>query len=237
MGKGVEASPISSKGQAGADPYSIPLDKIDVSDSEIFESDTLWGVFRTPTQRRIPSTTAPRASSAPTGRSPASTTSSMSRRTHEIFSSARSIVVGDPDPDFPLEAGFITMDGPRHLAHRKVVQPVAAPRNLKLLEPLIRERVIEILDGLPVGETFDWVDRVSIELTTGMLATLFDFPYEQRRKLTFWSDMATASPDMVGAGWYHRRRNAGPRSWNVSRCLPSSGRSGRTSRRASVWTW
>jgi cytochrome P450 len=32
-----------------------------------------------------------------------------------------------------------------------------------------------------------------------MLATLFDFPYEQRRKLTFWSDMATASPEQVGA--------------------------------------
>ncbi len=108
-------------------------------------------------------------------------------------------MVGDPDPGFPLEAGFITMDGPRHDAHRKVVQPVVAPRNLKHLEPLIRERVKEILDGLPVGETFDWVDRVSIELTTGMLATLFDFPWEERRKLTFWSDMATASPEMVGS--------------------------------------
>ncbi len=107
----------------------------------------------------------------------------------EIFSSARSIVVGDPDPSFPLEAGFITMDGPGHDAHRKVVQPVASPRNLTFLEPLIRERVGEILDGLPVGETFDWVDLVSIELTTGMLATLFDFPWEQRRKLTFWSDI------------------------------------------------
>jgi cytochrome P450 len=89
-------------------------------------------------------------------------------------------VVGDPDPSFPLEAGFITMDGPQHDAYRKVVQPVAAPRNIVFLEPLIRARLGEILDGLPVGETFDWVDRVSIELTTGMLATLFDFPCEQR---------------------------------------------------------
>ena len=81
-----------------------------------------------------------------------------------------------------------------------MVQPVAAPRNLTVLEPLIRARVREILDGLPVGETFDWVDRVSIEITTGMLATLFDFPYEERRKLTYWSDMATASPLQVGSG-------------------------------------
>ena len=70
-----------------------------------------------------------------------------------------------------------------------------------VLEPLIRQRVAEILDGLPVGETFDWVDRVSIELTTGMLATLFDFPCEERRKLTYWSDMATASPEqLAGSG-------------------------------------
>jgi cytochrome P450 len=68
-----------------------------------------------------------------------------------------------------------------------------------MLEPVIRQRAREILGSLPAGETFDWVDRVSIELTTGMLATLFDFPYEQRRKLTHWSDMATASPSMVGS--------------------------------------
>jgi cytochrome P450 len=77
------------------------------------------------------------------------------------------------------------------------VQPVASPRNLGKLEPLIRERVIAILDSLPVGETFDWVDRVSIELTTGMLATMFDFPWEDRRKLTFWSDMTTASDEQL----------------------------------------
>ena len=115
----------------------------------------------------------------------------------ETYSSARSIVLQDPDPDFPLESGFISMDGPKHLAQRNTVQPVLSPRNLRRLEPLIRERVIEILDDLPVGETFDWVARVSIELTTGMLATFFDFPYEHRRKLTRWSDIATSSEEQL----------------------------------------
>src|SRR3546814_8726608 len=54
----------------------------------------------------------------------------------------------------------------------------------------IRRRTAEVLDTLPVGEAFDWVDTVSIELTTQMLAILFDFPWEDRRKLTFWSDWA-----------------------------------------------
>jgi cytochrome P450 len=64
--------------------------------------------------------------------------------------------------------------------------------NLAKLESTIRERAQRILDSLPVGETFNWVDLVSIELTTQMLATIFDFPFEERRKLTYWSDMATS---------------------------------------------
>ena len=198
MSESVETNPIPSKGQAGADPYSIPLDKIDVSDSEIFETDTLWGYFER-LRNEDPVHYCAESEFGPYWSVTRFDDILYVEKNPEIFSSARSIVVGDPDPDFPLEAGFITMDGPRHIAHRKVVQPVAGPRNLKRLESQIRERVIETLDGLPLGETFDWVDRVSIELTTGMLATLFDFPYEQRRKLTFWSDMATASPEQVGA--------------------------------------
>jgi cytochrome P450 len=75
-----------------------------------------------------------------------------------------------------------------------VVSPIVAGPNLENLEPIIRERAGTILDSLPVGERFDWVDKVSIELTTMTLATLFDFPWEDRRKLTRWSDVATASP-------------------------------------------
>ena len=198
MSHSAEANPIASKGQAGVDPHSIPLDQIDVSDSELFETDTLWGYFER-LRKEDPVHYCAASEFGPYWSVTRFDDIVHVEKNPEIFSSARSIVVGDPDPDFPLEAGFITMDGARHQAHRKVAQPVAAPRNLALLEPLIRERVIEILDGLPRGETFDWVDRVSIELTTGMLATLFDFPYEDRRKLTFWSDMATASPAQVGA--------------------------------------
>jgi cytochrome P450 len=56
-----------------------------------------------------------------------------------------------------------------------------------------------VLDELPRNETFDWVDKVSIELTTMMLATLFDFPWEDRRKLTFWSDVAICNVNSPGA--------------------------------------
>src|SRR5215468_11617592 len=88
---------------------------------------------------------------------------------------------------------FIRMDPPRHTAQRRIVAPIVAPSNLANMEGLIRMRTASVLDGLPRGETFDWVDRVSTELTAMMLATLFDFPQAERRKLTHWSDVAIAN--------------------------------------------
>ncbi|MEM1231687.1 MAG: cytochrome P450 [Pseudomonadota bacterium] len=110
----------------------------------------------------------------------------------ELFSSEPAITLLDPLADFRT-TNFIAMDPPRHDLQRKTVQGVVAPMNLVKLEGTIRERAARILDSLPVGETFNWVDAVSVELTTQMLATLFDFPFEERRKLTYWSDMATSS--------------------------------------------
>ncbi|HLZ75716.1 cytochrome P450 [Phenylobacterium sp.] len=113
---------------------------------------------------------------------------------HEAFSSEPTIVLPDPAEDFTLPM-FIAMDPPKHDVQRKTVSPIVAGPNLAKLEPIIRERAAVILDACPIGEEFDWVDKVSIELTTMTLATLFDFPWEDRRKLTRWSDVATAAPD------------------------------------------
>jgi len=112
---------------------------------------------------------------------------------HQRFSSQDNITIIDAADEFQFEQ-FIAMDPPKHDEQRKVVAPVVGPRNLAQMEPLIRSRVADILDGLPVGEEFNWVQRVSVELTTQMLATLFDFPFEERRKLTYWSDVATLGP-------------------------------------------
>jgi cytochrome P450 len=123
------------------------------------------------------------------------------------FSSANGITLGfavgtELPPGSMMQSGanaaFISQDPPRHDEQRKTVQGVVAPANLVNLEPLIRERTCRVLDSLPDGETFDWVDTVSIELTTMMLATLFDFPFEDRRKLTRWSDIVFAIPEPGG---------------------------------------
>lgn len=121
----------------------------------------------------------------------------------EDFTSARGISLGARPSDGAetiqdVVRTFIAMDPPEHTAQRKTVRAVSAPSNLRTLEPLIRQRTAAVLDALPDGEPFDWVDTVSIELTTLMLASLFDFPLEDRRKLTRWSDIVFAIPEPGG---------------------------------------
>ncbi|TDH61315.1 cytochrome P450 [Dankookia rubra] len=111
---------------------------------------------------------------------------------HQVFSSELGGIQVIDQPKDMTRPSFIRMDPPKHDEQRKVVQPIVAPGNLANMEPLIRERTQRVLDGLPRNQEFDWVEHVSIELTTLMLATLFDFPVDDRRKLTYWSDVAIA---------------------------------------------
>jgi len=95
---------------------------------------------------------------------------------------------------------FIAMDDPEHAEKRKAVAPAVTPSEIAKLSGALRQRTEDILDGLPVGEPFDWVHSVSIPLTTAMIATLFDFPWEERDKLPEWSDWAAKidiGPDPV----------------------------------------
>jgi cytochrome P450 len=113
---------------------------------------------------------------------------------HGVYSSEGGITLMDfPPGDEQKLTMFIAMDPPKHDDQRKSVNPIVVPANLNNWRPLIRERTRRVLDGLPCNETFNWVEKVSIELTTSMLATLFDFPLEDRRLLSHWSDMATAN--------------------------------------------
>jgi len=113
-----------------------------------------------------------------------------------IFSSSYTLggitILGEGEPIWgdDLLPMFIAMDRPEHTGQRRAVAPAFTPSEMERLGASIRERTEALIDTLPVGETFDWVDRVSIELTTQMLATLFDFPWDDRRQLTYWSDWA-----------------------------------------------
>ena len=180
------------------DPYSVPIEDINLIDGRLFQNDIHWDHFK-----RLREEDPVHLNDLPGfGRYWSLTKFEdimFVDKNHDMFSSAHGIAIGpqvhaEPDPEDLNLSMFIAMDPPKHDLQRATVSGVVAPPNLAKMESTIRERVCKILDSLPMGETFNWVDLVSIELTTQMLATLFDFPFEDRRKLTRWSDVATAAP-------------------------------------------
>jgi cytochrome P450 len=184
---------IDLNADLAAKAWTTPLDKIDVANPELWSANAHWSYFER-LRKEDPVHYCPESEFGPYWSVTKYEDIMAVDTNHGVFSSDAhlgGITIQDMDTDFILPM-FIAMDPPKHDIQRKVVSPIVSPANLAKLEGTIRERVNTIFDGLPINETFDWVDRVSIELTTQMLATLFDFPWEDRRKLTLWSDTATA---------------------------------------------
>jgi cytochrome P450 len=176
------------------DAYAIPLDKIDVSQPRLYQDDT-WYPFFERLRREDPVHWCENGMYGSYW-SVTKYKDIMQVDTSQKIYSSDALMGGIALRDTPMDyrrPSFISMDQPKHDEQRKVVSPVVAPMNLQRLSGTIRERTQRVLDDLPRGEPFDWVDRVSIELTTQMLATLFDFPFEERRKLTYWSNVATVN--------------------------------------------
>ena len=181
-------------------PHTVPLEEIDMSDPRIFQRN-LHEPFFARLRKEAPVHYCPDSPFGPYWSVTKFNDIMHVDTNHQIYSSEGGIALGPPI-NTPQEHQmrtpmFIAMDPPKHDVQRATVTPVVAPRNLAIMESTIRERAGDILDSLPRDQTFNWVEKVSIELTTQMLATLFDFPFEDRYKLTRWSDVATAAP---GAG-------------------------------------
>jgi cytochrome P450 len=174
---------------ARAHAASMPLERIDVTHFDLFREDTV-GAYLERLRRDDPVHWHADSHHGPFWSVTRFDDIKYVDTHHDLFSSEGSIVLDDPREDLPVEQ-FIAMDPPRHDVQRRTVAPVTGPRNLAALESTVRAHAAEILDGLPTDREFDWVPRVSIELTTRMLATIFAFPFEDRHKLPFWSDVAT----------------------------------------------
>jgi cytochrome P450 len=173
------------------DPWTIPLDQLDVADPQLFQDD-VWPDWFARLRRDDPVHFHSESRFGPFWSVTKYADIITLEATPSVFSSASGITLADQEAQYRLPM-FIAMDPPKHDAQRRVVAPIMSPEHLRKLADTIRERAVRILDGLPRNEPFDWVELVSIELTTQMLATLFDYPQERRRELTRWSDIATAN--------------------------------------------
>ena len=195
----MDIAAIEKVRDARAKALATPIEQFDVADPELFRSDTLWPWFER--LRREDPVHLCRESRFGRYWSITKHHDIIAVDTnHRIFSSDSEIggitIMEGRQPR--EQSSFIALDPPMHDAQRKVIMPMFAPESLAVLAPLIRSRAAQILDELPRGETFDFVDRVSVELTSQMLATLFDFPFEDRRVLPRCSDLILAVPEVGG---------------------------------------
>ena len=191
------------------DPWSIPLESIDPSLAELYVTGAQHDYFRR-LRHEDPVHYCADSAFGPFWSITKFNDIVAVDSNHGVFSSNRDIVIGDQEDAFAPPM-FIAMDPPRHDAQRKAANPAVSPQRLADLEVLIRQRAGAILDSLPRNETFNWVELVSKELTTQMLATLFDFPFEDRHLLPYWSDVTTTT-DIVGvatADEAHRQEELG----------------------------
>ncbi len=173
--------------------WSMPLDQLNPAQPALFEADAMWPVFER-LRKEDPVHHTAESEFGPYWSITRYADVMAVDIDHEAFSSADGVALPDGTAGGELLPSFIAMDPPTHDQQRKAVSPAVSPMSLQRLEPLIRERAGQILDDLPIGEEFDWVDRVSRELTAMTLATLFDVPQADRRKLTYWSDVVFATP-------------------------------------------
>jgi cytochrome P450 len=231
---------INALDAAAAEAYASPLDELNPANADRFETGAIWPVFER-LRREDPVHFAPESEFGPYWSITRWDDIMAVDTNHEAFSSTGGIVLGNlklaaerlrlpgertKEEQIEAaqrgEASFISLDEPHHSPKRKAVSPTLAPANIAQMAPLVRERAGQILDALPIGETFDWVDLVSKELTSMTLATMLDFPFEERRKLLYWTtgDGSDLTPEeRLRAGMerqaafdemWERKRNAPP---------------------------
>jgi cytochrome P450 len=179
--------------ESRARAYATPLDQFDVANLELFRTDTQGPWFER-LRREDPVHYTAESEYGPYWSVTKYEDIVAVDGNHAVFSSDSEVggitIFEGKEPR--ERASFISLDPPVHDAQRKAVTPMFTTASIAAMEPLIRERAGKILDELPVGETFDFVDKVSVELTSQMLATLFDFPFEERRLLPRCSDLLLA---------------------------------------------
>ena len=191
------------------DPYDVPLDTLDPSDPMLYHTNRHWRLFKR-LREEDPVHYVAESHAGPFW--------SITRyqdileidSNYKAFSSDNATTIdetllrGATDDATPITS-FISSDPPRHDQQRKIVSPAVAPTNLARLESVIRQRTRDVLQELPIGQEFDWVDRVAIKLTLLMLSTLLDFPTDDMARLKRWSDMVSGEPgDGIVESWEQR---------------------------------
>ena len=174
------------------DTANRPINPYDVSEDALYVHDT-WREPFAHLRREMPLSWRPESPFGPYWSAVTHDLVQEVELRHDVFSSRwdmGNITIADAvnGEGFP---NFIAQDPPIHTAQRRVIAPAFSPSQMVKLDAQVRERTKMLMDALPVGETFDWVERLSIPQTLGMLCILFDMPFDEWRDIKRWSDWAS----------------------------------------------
>ena len=178
---------------------STPLDEMDVSNPALYQDD-VWQPYFRRLRREAPVQYCKESPLGPYWSITKHKDIIAVETDHRRFSSSSTlggIVLRDRPGELELPM-FIAMDPPKHDVQRKVVQPIVSPDNLANFEGLIRSRVRDTLDGCRAARRSTGWTRSRSSSPARCWRRLFDFPFEDRRKLSYWSDISTAVPLRAG---------------------------------------
>lgn len=196
--------PDSQLARARHEADLLPLGQIDMSLGERFQNETA-GPYFARLRRDDPVHWCPDSAYGPYWSVTRYADLIAVEKNFEVFSSAGNVIINDVPPEFDAPA-FATSDPPEHTAERAAVAPALGTRRVSALEDEIRRGIGSILDALPVGKPFDWAERVAVELTTRMVAALFDFPRDERHLLPYWAEVLVTAPEpgALVESWHQR---------------------------------
>jgi cytochrome P450 len=86
-------------------------------------------------------------------------------------------------------------DDPKHRRLRALVNKGFTPRMIGLLEDELRRRTRNILDNVPLGETFNFVPAVARELPLQAICSVLGVPQEERTEIVEIVDLAIGAGD------------------------------------------
>jgi cytochrome P450 len=109
-------------------------------------------------------------------------------RDPETFCSSRGTLLSDLERPIMPRQSIIYIDPPDHAKYRKLVQPAFTPGRLRALEAWIRREVRTLLDAIPPGQPFDFVDALAAPLPLHVIAEMLGVADADREQFKRWSD-------------------------------------------------
>lgn len=97
---------------------------------------------------------------------------------HETFSSEGFLNLGNVRPLIPL-----SVDPPRHVKYRKILDPLFAPKRMDVIEDDIAERFNRLLDEFIDQGSCDFTEQVAVPFPSSIFCGLMGLPYEEIESL------------------------------------------------------